>query len=172
MEGRWLDLVGFRRGEAFALGSIRKWRGRCWRAKYWLEHKKAQFEEKDWVNVTGILSGEWVRYIEEVEVKEKSSGDLNLSTITNRLNWAFRDPKSLAMSVTGNEGGVMLSIDENVGLEMEVEAELEEDIDVGLVQTRHVDRHAALVREVAATLTIRDENSSDTGWEMRVHGVH
>jgi len=172
MEGWWLDLVGFRRGEAFALGSIRKWRQRCWRARYWPEHKEAPFDEKDWVNVTGILSGEWVRYIEDVDVKEKSSGHWNLSTITTGLNRAFRDPKGLAMSVTGNEGGVMLRIDENVGLEMEVEAELDEEIDVGYVETRHVDRHAALVREVAATLTVYDENSSDTSWEMRVHGVH
>jgi hypothetical protein len=67
------------------------------------------------------------------------------------------------MSVTGNEGVVMPRIDENVGLEIEVEAELEEEIDVGLVQTRHVLRHAALVREVATTLTVYDENSSDTG---------
>jgi len=172
IEGWWLDLVGFRRGEAFALGSIRKWRQRCWRTRYWPEHKGAPFEEKDWVNVTGILSGEWVRYIEDVDVKEKSSGHLNLSTITTGLNWAIRDSKGLAMSVTGNEGGVMLRIDENVGLEMEVEAELEEAIDVGYSETRHVDRRAALVREVAATLTVYDANSSDTGWEMRVYGVH
>ena len=80
--------------------------------------------------------------------------------------------KGLAISVTGNKGGVMLRIDKNICLEIEVNIVRDEDIDVGMVQTRHVSHHAALVREVAATLTVYNENSGDTGWEMRVHGVH
>jgi len=39
---------------------------------FWPEYKKAPYEEEDWLDVTGKSSGEWVQYIEDVDVKENS----------------------------------------------------------------------------------------------------
>lgn len=169
-----MDLAGFRRGDGFAWGMAMTWRERCRRGSYrW--RKKVEWDEEDWVNVTGVLSGEWVRYIGNLSAKEKTSGYLNLGKIATGVDWAFWDPEDWMMNVKGNEGRVMLKIDEKASLEIEVEEEpdtVEEESELGVVMKTGIGRDTALVREVAATMTVQDESISDDGWEMRVYGVH
>jgi len=79
------------------------------------------------------------------------------------------------MNITGNEGRVILRIDEKASLEIEVEQEpdtLVEQSELGEIWEIGISREMALVREVAATMTVQDEGNNDDGWEMRVYGVH
>jgi transmembrane E3 ubiquitin-protein ligase len=169
-----VDLAGFRHGDGFAWGRLETWRERCWRGSYrW--KKKAELEEERWVNVTGVLSGEWVRYIGDLDAKDKASGYLDLWKTAIGVGWAFWDPEDRMMNVKGNEGRVMLRVDEKASLEIEVEQEpdtVEQENELGVILKKGIGRGTALVREVAATLTIQDESTSDEGWEMRVYGVH
>ena len=79
------------------------------------------------------------------------------------------------MNITGNEGRVILRIDEKASLEIEVEQEpdtLVEQSELGEIWETGISRQMALVREVAATMTVQDERNNDDGLEMRVYGVH
>ena len=135
--------------------------------------KGTKFEEEEWGNVTGTLSREWVRYTGDGN--EKTGGHLNLRKIAPGVDWAFWDPENWTMNITGNEGRVMLRVDEKASLEIEVEQEpdmLVEQSELGERWEIGISRQMALVREVAATMTVQDESNNDEGWEMRVYGVH
>jgi transmembrane E3 ubiquitin-protein ligase len=145
-----------------------------------------KFEEEEWGSVAGTLSGKWVRFTGgggndsfpgfPPLLSETTGGPLNLTKITPGVHWAFSDPEDWTMNVTGNEGTVMLRVDEKASLEIEIEQEPEtvELSELGELREIGISRQMALVREVAATMTIQDSESSnnDDGWEMRVYGVH
>lgn len=79
------------------------------------------------------------------------------------------------MNVTGNKGRVMLRVEEKASLEIEVEEEedtVEEESELGVIMRIGVSSATALVRGVAATMTVQDESTSNDGWEIRVYGVH
>lgn len=175
-----MNLAGFRREDEFAWGRLGKWWQRGGMGSYlWGKDRKwkkvIELEEEDWGNVTGVLSGEWVRYTGDLAGKEKTGRHLHLRKIVPGLGWAFRDPEDCTMNVTGNEGRVMLRIEEKASLEMEVEEEedtVEEESELGIIIRTGVNRAMALVREVAATVMVQDESTGGDGWEMRVYGVH
>lgn len=172
-----MNLAGFRSTDGFAWGRLANWRVNCWRLSYCLQERyswlrETRFEEEEWGNVTGALSAEWMRY--SGGGNEKTGGHLNLRKIAPAVNWAFWDPEDWTMNVTGNEGRVMLRIDGKASLEIEVEQEpdtLMEQSELGERWEIGISRQMALVREVAATMTVQ-ENNNDDGWEMRVYGVH
>ncbi|EHL03663.1 putative Uncharacterized RING finger protein [Glarea lozoyensis 74030] len=111
-------------------------------------------------NITGVVVGEWVRYEKDLGLKDQLTRHLNLTEISPHTDWAFTNEKFWTRNITGQEGKLLLRIDEK-----DVE-----ELDLG--DTSVGKRNAAWVREVGATMTIQDETSSGDGWEMRVHGVH
>ena len=79
------------------------------------------------------------------------------------------------MNIKGNEERIMLGVDEKVSLEIEVEEEpdtVEEENELGRIIKTGVGRDTALVREVAATMTVHGESTSDDGLEIRIYGMH
>jgi hypothetical protein len=127
------------------------------------------------VNVTGVLSGEWVRYVDDLDVEEKTGGHFNLWKIATGAGRALRDQKVWTMGVKGDEGRVMLRFDKKAGLEIEFEEEpdtVESEDELGVIFKYGIGRDTALVREVAATMTIQDESTGENGLEIRVYGVH
>jgi hypothetical protein len=168
---RYLNLTGFReedgyswnrldsfkkRSEAFSEEAKGKWR--IGKGKY------SGLEGEVYENVTGIVMGRWVRYTEALN-GEQLPRHLNLSEISPGVDWAFRDGEYWIRNITGNEGKLMMRLEEK-------DVEEIEDVEELLEQPEIASWSGGRVREVAATITIQDETSSGDGWEMRVHGVH
>lgn len=111
-------------------------------------------------------------YIGGLGAKEKTGGHVNWWKFATGVGW---DPEDWMMNVKGNEGRVVLRVDGKSSLEMEVEEEpdtVEEESELGVIMKKGIGRDTALVREVAATMTVQDASTIDDGWEMRVYGVH
>lgn len=98
--------------------------------------------------MTGILSGEWVLYY---------------------AFYSAGSAPSRTRDITGKHGMFKLEIDKKKSLEMEVHENYGLDYDLGMSQTVGIDWHIALVREIAATITIEDDGAV---WEVRVSGIH
>lgn len=134
-----------------------------------------ELEEQNWVNVTGELNGEWVRYVGDLGAKEMTSERFNLWKAAAGLGWSLWDPEDWMMLVKGSEGRVVLRIDEDAKLEMRIKEEpdtVESQDELGVLMKKGIGRDTALIREVAATLIVKDDSARDGGREMRVYGVH
>ena len=100
-------------------------------------------------NVTGIIRGEWTRS----KIGEGlASPSLNLSALTPRVGYVSNN---FNRNITGRSGDLRFHIHE--GNSENFNLELEDD---------------RLVRDLKATMTIKDESSSGDGWEMSLFGVH
>jgi len=110
-------------------------------------------------NVTGVVRGRWVRNTKDLAGIE-SHRQLNLSEISPGIEWAYQSEEFWTRNVTGQEGKLMLRIDEKEVAEKDATSDKMEHTPAGFI------------REVAATMTIQDESSSGDGYEMRLHGVH
>ena len=100
-------------------------------------------------NVTGIIRGEWTRS----KIGEGlASPSLNLSALTPRVGYVSN---SFNRNITGRSGDLRFHIHERNG----------DDFKLGLEDD-------GLVRDLKATMTIKDESSSGDGWEMSLYGVH
>ena len=100
-------------------------------------------------NVTGIIRGEWARS----KIGEGlASPSLNLSALNPRVGYVSN---VYNRNITGHSGDLRFHIDEGDG----------DDLQLGLDDD-------GLVRELKATMTIKDESSSGDGWEMSLFGVH
>jgi hypothetical protein len=112
-----------------------------------------------------------VRYTDDLNEKEKPG---NSRSIVSGMGWGFWGSRGEA--VNGNEGRLMLRIEEKASLEMWVEDTRDEEYQLAHVQdpdlTFGVNPMWSLVREVTATITIQGERTSDNGSEVRVYGVH
>jgi hypothetical protein len=167
---RYLNLTGFREDDGYAWDRLDAFKKRTSvfsdqaKGKWRVGKDYASLEGEIYNNVTGIVSGRWIRYSGDLPEKEIHRG-LNLSEIAPDIDWAFRNEDYWTRNVTGTEGKLMLRIDER-----NVEA-LNSAGDT-LQTTGDDQRSGGLVREVAATMTVQDESSNGDGWEMRVHGVH
>jgi hypothetical protein len=168
---RYLNLTGFRESDGYAwdrLGSFKK-RSEAFSDEAKLKwhigkDKYSGLEGEVYENVTGIVTGRWARYTEDLN-GEQLPRYLNLSEISPGVDWAFRDEEHWIRNITGNEGKLMMRVEEREGEEIE-------DVEEPLEQPEMASWSGGRVREVAATITIQDETSSGDGWEMRVHGVH
>ena len=169
-EGSYLNLTGFRQEDGYAWERLNAWRKRSesftqeargrWRAG-----KEGGLEGEVFENVTGIVTGRWVRYKGDLEGEGKEQEkhrSLNLTEITPIVDWAYRDQEAWTRNITGEEGKLMLRVDEKNVLE----------VGMGKEKAKEDQKPLDLVREVAATITIQDESSSGDGWDMRVHGIH
>jgi hypothetical protein len=112
-----------------------------------------------------------VRHIGDFNEKEKPG---NPRKIISGMGWGFGEPKG--WTVNGNEGRVMLRVEENASLEIWVEDTRDEEYQLGHVQDPDlafgVNPMWSLVPEVAATITAQDERTSDNGSEVSVYRVH
>ncbi len=100
-------------------------------------------------NVTGIVRGEWTRSrIGEGLV----APSLNLSALTPRVGYVSNNYNR---NITGRNGDLRIHIHEGDGYDFKLG--LEDD---------------GLVRDIKATMTIKDESSSGDGWEMSLFGVN
>lgn len=100
-------------------------------------------------NVTGIIRGEWTRS----KIGEgQASPSLNLSALTPRVGYVSTNYNR---NITGRSGDLRFHIHEpeNDGFKLGLE-------DHGLI------------RDLKATMTIKDESSSGDGWEMNLYGIH
>ncbi|PQE18108.1 ring finger ubiquitin ligase protein [Rutstroemia sp. NJR-2017a BVV2] len=188
-QGRWLNLTGFREGDGYRWERLGVFRETCDKMRKWAEYREAAeiFQNGGtglhgvYENVTGVVRGKWARYMGGLDGGKESRSRLNLSTIAPGIDWAVRDTdmEGWARNVTGRRGKMSLRLDEVEGEEMlynrssrhtpEPKAEDGiEDIDYGLVHPVK----GILVRELSASLTVRDESSNGDGYEMRLHGIH
>ncbi|KAF6222327.1 hypothetical protein HO133_001413 [Letharia lupina] len=100
-------------------------------------------------NVTGIVRGHWTRSkIGESLV----SPSLNLTALTPRIGYVSQNYNR---NITGRSGDLRFHVHE--GNDDNFKLGLEDD---------------GLVRDVKATMTIKDESSSGDGWEMSLFGIH
>ena len=100
-------------------------------------------------NVTGIVQGQWTRS----KVGEGlASPSLNLSALTPRIGYVSQ---RYNRNITGRSGDLRFHIHE--GNDDDFELAIEDE---------------GLIRDVRATMTIKDESSSGDGWEMSLFGVH
>ena len=100
-------------------------------------------------NVTGIIRGEWARS----KIGEGVAPPLlNLSALNPRVGYVSNNYNR---NITGRSGDLRFHIDEGNG----------DDYTLGLGDD-------GLVRELKATMTIKDESSSGDGWELSLFGVH
>jgi hypothetical protein len=164
-KGRYLNLTGFREDDEYAwerLDAFKKRsesftqeaRGR-WRAG-----KEGGLAGEVYENVTGIVTGRWVRYTGDLEGEQRQRS-LNLTEISPGVDWAFKSEEYWTRNITGEEGKLMIRVDQREVLK----------VDMGKGQERE-QLPTDVAAEVAATITIQDETSSGDGWDMRVHGVH
>lgn len=121
-------------------------------------------EGKIYENVTGIVTGRWVRYSGDL-AGEETHRRLNLSRISPGIDWAFRNEDYWTRNITGKEGKLMLRLDERNAEQIDSAGEA--------ALTTEMDKWSGgLIRGVSASMTVQDESSSGDGWEMRIHGVH
>lgn len=100
-------------------------------------------------NVTGIVHGQWTRS----KIGEGlASPSLNLSALTPRIGYVSHNYNR---NITGRSGDLRFHIHKGHGDNSKLGSE-----DNGLV------------RDVKATMTIKDESSSGDGWEISLFGIH
>ncbi|KAH0559345.1 hypothetical protein GP486_004139 [Trichoglossum hirsutum] len=173
--GIWLNITGFRGGNALAWGVLPKVKDRVReQLKYLLGEEgqrkldgldgpvtagagvdggkawdRSQAKEEQtpfYQNVTGMVYGKWTRSRLSQDLRPPH---INLTTLAP---WAGFVTREYDRNVTGSSGKLQLRLDEKTG--------------VGLVVG------GDLVREIAGTMTLQDESSPGDGWEIGLHGVH
>jgi hypothetical protein len=162
---RYLNLTGFRENDEYAwerLDAFKK------RSVEYSDEAKGQWhlgqDDKSglmgdmYENVTGIVTGKWVRHTADIN-GEPRHRVMNLTEISPDIDWAFRGEEYWIRNITGNEGKLMLRLEEK---EVKEQGSLEDP----------PPSPGDIIRGIFATVTIQDESSSGDGWEMKVHGVH
>lgn len=171
---RYLNLTGFREEDEYAWERLDAFKKRS--AEFSQEAKGRWRIGKDektglagevYENVTGIVTGKWVRNTADLN-GEPRRRVMNLTETSPDIDWAFRGQEYWTRNITGDEGKLLIKLDESDMEEMEeIDMVLEPPKDGEVLPPSiHV------VREVAATVKIQDESSGGDGWDMRVHGVH
>lgn len=99
-------------------------------------------------NVTGIVHGDWVRPDLGQEWTNHRRHTVNLSTLLPRGPFNFRD--KFEHNITGRAGSVRIQLEES----------------------EHVQGVNASTRAINALLTIREDDSIGTWWDLSLRGVH
>lgn len=184
--GRYINITGFGKDDEYKWEQLDPFRERCELFSEEARKRLGTGEEKNrglgligeiYENVTGIVVGSWARYKGlEMGNSTMTTGKLNLTEISPDTEWAFRDERYWTRNITGQEGKLVLKVDEKDVDEMDLTEK--ETADRVLREAADTDKkvderwNTDLVRDVSATMTIQDETSSGDGWEMRLHGVH
>jgi hypothetical protein len=162
---RYLNLTGFREEDDYAWERLEAFKKR---SSEYSDEARGKWRVVDggenglmpdvYENVTGIVAGRWVRHTADIN-GEPRKRFMNLTEIAPETDWAFRGEEYWIRNITGNEGKLMLRLDEKQAEE------------IGSVEDLPLSPVNA-VRSAVATITIQDETSYGDGWEMRVHGLH
>ncbi|CAG8973447.1 hypothetical protein HYALB_00006473 [Hymenoscyphus albidus] len=182
--GRYLNITGFRKEDGYKWEYLDPFRERCEVFSEEARKRLGTGEDKNrglgligevYENVTGIVVGSWTRFhnIEPGNATETSG--LNLTEISPDTDWSFRDEKFWTRNITGQEGKMVLKVDEKDADEMVLSEKVKADRvlqESGEADGKDDKWNTDLIRDVSATLTIQDETSSGDGWEMRLHGIH
>jgi len=161
---RYLNLTGFRENDDYAWERLEAFKKR---SSEYSDEARGKWRGVDgenglmpnvYENVTGIVAGRWVRHTTDIN-GEPRKRVMNLTEITPETDWAFRGEEYWIRNITGNDGKMLLRVDEK---QVEEVASFE-DLSLSPIN---------FVRSAVATITIQDETSSGDGWEMRLHGLH
>lgn len=162
---RYLNLTGFREQDGLAWDDFGKFKDRC---TEWSRNAHGPSTTGEnlwdiglpkpmWQNVTGVVHGEWVRRNGSVE---RQGASYNLSDIAPSVPWlATRGDYS--HNVTGQHGKMTLYLnDKDDSVEYE-------DSDGG-----NGPKAGGLARAISASVTMQDDATSSSSWDMKLHGVH
>lgn len=167
---RYLNLTGYREDDDYNWERLEAFRKRSElftaeaKGRWRLGKEKDALAGEVYENVTGIVTGKWVRNTEDLN-GEPRARVMNLTEISPAVEWLYRDEEAWQRNITGDEGKLLIRLDESDGEELDLFAELAKE--GGVVAPSDY-----MIREVAATVKIQDEKSPGDGWDMRVHGVH
>ncbi|KAG9246742.1 RING finger ubiquitin ligase-like protein [Calycina marina] len=167
---RYLNLTGFREDDGFIWDRLYAFKKRAamFRDAIRGESGRAPLEGKQgqhsyvYENITGVVRGRWVRQTNDL-VGSETHRPLNLSAISPGIDWAYQSEDNWTRNVTGQEGKLMLRIEEKDVLGDKASKTPKSETE---------EAPGKEIREVKATMTIQDESSSGDGYEMRLHGVH
>jgi hypothetical protein len=164
----YLNLTGFRQEDGFAWEDLGRFKDRC---QEWSRNARSSLPalsgkdlwdvggaaEPTWQNVTGVVTGEWVRRPGSVE---RHAMDYNLTEMAPEVDWlAARHEWN--HNVTGQHGKIILNLDDE-----DHWTEFEDG------DKKEGGKSDGLIREISAEVTMQDEASSSSQWSMRFHGVH
>ncbi|KAB5563257.1 hypothetical protein GE09DRAFT_1111618 [Coniochaeta sp. 2T2.1] len=159
----YLNLTGFREQDGFAWEDLGRFRDRC---SEWSRNAHgssssgenlwdAGLIEPTWQNVTGVVHGEWVRRNGSVE---RQGDHYNLTAVAPDVAFSHGD---YSHNVTGQHGKITLYLhDKDDSAEYQ-----DRDGD-------HGPKAGGLARAIQATVTIQDDATSSSSWDMKFHGVH
>ncbi|KAK3378450.1 hypothetical protein B0H63DRAFT_479930 [Podospora didyma] len=163
---RFLNLTGFRQADGYAWEDLGRFKDRCreWSTNVFpspsggdddWEHGPFQ---RTWQNATGAVHGDWVR---RKGTTTKQATGYNLSAIAPVVSWPDRHTE-WSRNITGDYGTVVVHLDEADDDRLAYEIDLSG-------KNAH---SGGLVREISSVITIQDEASRASSWDMRLHGVH
>ncbi|KAH8909037.1 hypothetical protein BR93DRAFT_926150 [Coniochaeta sp. PMI_546] len=162
---RYLNLTGFREQDGFAWEDFGRFKNRC---TEWSRNAHGSstigeslwdlgLVEPMWKNVTGVVHGEWVRRNGSVE---RQAASYNLTDIAPNVPW-MPTRGDYSHNVTGQHGKITLYLDDkNDSVEYE-------DRD-GYSRPKA----GGLARAISASVTLQDDATSSSSWDMKFHGVH
>lgn len=160
---RYLNLTGFREEDGFAWEDFGRFKDRC---DEWSRNARGSSNadkdlwdvggpaEPTWQNVTGVVTGEWIRRPGSVG---RYASKYNLTELAPDVDWIARPEWNY--NVTGQHGKIILNLDDK-------------DTWTNYKDDEGKDDPNGLVREITATVNMQDEASSSSSWDMRFHGVH
>ncbi|KAI9794098.1 MAG: hypothetical protein M1833_000463 [Piccolia ochrophora] len=97
-------------------------------------------------NVTGLIRGHWARSKLSAALRKP---ELNLTAIAPNTAYATHE---YDRNITGHEGKIQIKLSEKAG--------------------EQIEEKTGAVRDISATMSIKDETSSGDGWDITLHGVH
>ncbi|KAJ9142568.1 Transmembrane E3 ubiquitin-protein ligase 1 [Coniochaeta hoffmannii] len=161
----YLNLTGFREQDGFAWEDFGRFKDRCTEWSRNAHGSSASGEnlwdlgliEPTWQNVTGVVHGEWVRRNGSVP---RQGADYNLSAISPDVPW-MPTRGDYSHNVTGEHGKITLYLDDK-------------DHSIEFDDRDHGDgpKAGGLARAISASVTMQDDATSSSSWDMKFHGVH
>lgn len=161
------NLTGFREGDGLAWEDFGRFKDRCMEWSRSAHGSSSSGEnlwdlglvEPTWQNVTGVVHGEWARRNGSVG---RQAAFYNLSDIAPGVPWMpMRGDYS--HNVTGEHGKITLYLDDK-----DDSVEYEDRNEDGDSQPKA----GGLARAIAASVTVQDDATSSSSWDMKLHGVH
>ena len=162
--GRFVNLTGFRREDAFAWDDLDRFRSQGLRlSRHAIPPVKDQplwdtaEGEHVWASASGTLHGEWVRRPGSVT---RGFESYNLSGIAPGMMW-MGDQFEWARNITGDKGQIMLRLEGNKTVH-----EYEQ------LEQSQTPLSGGLIRSIRGTASVEDTDGSGLVWDMRMYGIH
>lgn len=162
----YLNLTGFREQDGLAWEDFGRFKARCTEWSRNAHGSSASGEnlwdlglvEPTWQNVTGVVHGEWVRRNGSVE---RQGASYNLSGIAPDVPWMPTTRGDYNHNVTGQHGKMTLYLDDK-----------DDSIEYEDHDGDNRPKAGGLARAISASVTMQDDATSSSSWDMKFHGVH